>query len=288
MKRYVALLICFFLVFIAWAQFRAHLDYIEQEFVIYGLIRNGAIYTFLGDKPVSTFADYSLEEENEEFDGGKKEDSDFKLGKNDFVLDKSKIKFTKDSFYNHQKLPSLCSSWQKRHKLEGKNFVLVFQEKGEINSVTLVNKRRAREVMEEHYQSMVQSLGVEFDIDDVLDCISSPDSFFWTHIMNVDCGDICPGLMYGFGIENAIKFQAFRYNGSSANDTAKENSIQSLEDRMNILFALDITLTDIILPQYELFFDPDPVLEHYKQERARIQQEYKDVDLHKLFLDAFK
>ena len=81
-------------------------------------------------------------------------------------------------------------------------------------------------------------------------------------------------------------------NNSRAYQSFIDNEEEHLLGKASYEKALSITFNGIdipfMVPQYRMFFDPDPVLEHYKQERARIQQEYKDVDLHKLFLDAFK
>ena len=250
----------------------------EKEFVLEGLVQNLGTYTLLGDKPVSTFVGVELPKFNLELFFRELEDFVwYTLG---WVRSKNEDRYKRAMDWKF---------WKRRNRLNSRRFCLVEQKCSDAISVTFVNKTRVQEVLEEHYHLLVEQIGMDFDICEVMKNIHIPKSFFWTYLMGPKAEHISIGLFYGFGLDNSQKFQQRDLNPDLEKSQICLGSYELVEGELNVILnSVSGQLEDLPLPMYMAFSNPDPVLEHYKQERARIQQEYKDADLHQLFLNAFE
>ncbi|MCH9811764.1 hypothetical protein K0U07_03260 [bacterium] len=250
----------------------------ERDFVEYGLLREGAIYTLLGEKPISQFGAFSHE---------KVSDIEIESLINEcrVKLDKSKLLFTEKDYFKKD-IRILWETWKSRQKLNSKSFALVGHSNQNITFIHLVNKSMLKKVLEENHELLSNFFQMELDIGKILAEIEDPKSFLWTHMMNYEYGHLSMGLLYGFGRENSCIFQ--QYCDENVTMKGKSSSLEGWEDSFNRFYCTNISLDNLILPVFITYHDNDPVLEHYKEERARIRREYKDVDLRQLFIDAFK
>jgi hypothetical protein len=250
---------------------------VERDFAHFGLIRKSAIYTLLGDKPISDFGrvkPYTKPPENRYQEEGKTV----------VRVPSENLTFTKEDHFDID-LIDLWKAWKNRYSASNQRFALVCVGEESDSDLFLVNKVLVREVLEKHYDLFVHSLQMDFDIDQVIKKVDNPKSFFWTHMINCEYGHICMGLLFGYGLENTMEFEQ-----CSIEDSFEEGYIseESDEEMMNRTYTTEVSLDHLALPTYRRFKRPDPVLEHYKKERARIQEEYKDADLRQLLIDALE
>jgi hypothetical protein len=250
----------------------------EKDFAHFGLIRQGAIYTLLGSKPISTFLTMP-----------KSYPSDHEMISTNLkpvAIDFSKCTFTEENRFNKDP-KKLWNIWIKRHVISNNRFALVHLDGEYEEEIFLVNKMSLTELLNERYNLIAKHLNKSFDVDLVIENINDPKSFFWTEIINPDNGWLQIGLCFGYGLENSYKFErcmrADSFDGVFASNDELVN-----EEEVNIRFNQEVTLKDLLIPAFRFFQNPDPVLEHYKQERARIQEEYKDADLRQLLIDALE
>lgn len=249
----------------------------EKDFAHFGLIREGAIYTLLGDKPLSDFGrvkKYSPPPDNRYKEEGKTLVSTALLN----------VGFTKEDHFDREFI-DLWYVWKKRHNLSNKRFAFVCVGDESDSSLYLVNKTLVRKILEKHQDLFSAAIKIHFNIDTVMQEIDNPKSLFWAHMINYRYGHICMGLLFGFGLENTMAFEQCSINKKFNKEM---ESVESDVDMLNRTYQTEVTLKNVGLPAYRRFEEHDPVLEHYKQERARIQEEYKEADLRQLLIDAFK
>ncbi len=276
LKKYSSMLALIVIGAIAFYLHQVKIYEDEKDFAHFGLIREGAIYTLLGDKPISDFGAISRKKERLE---------PHDLQKVTVVdVSSSKLTFTKNDFYKKE-LIDLWSKWKKRHSISNNKFAFVCIGEELDGDLYLVNKLSVKDILNRYYFLFTKSLGREFNVNTVIEQIDDPKSLFWTHMVNCDYGHICMGLLYGFGLENTMKFEKRSISDSFETGYLLDEPEGVL---LNLGFTKEVSVNDLLLPHYRLFFDPDPVLEHYKKERARIQKEYKDADLRQLLIDALK
>jgi hypothetical protein len=250
----------------------------EKDFAYFGLIREGAIYTLLGDRPVSDFGTYVYPNQDSESNSILIEQEPEKLDISKLTCSE-KDHFKKDPY-------KLWLQWKRRKKLTGSNISLVCVRQEGIDCLYLVNKTLVRQVLLKHYDLLVACIQTDFNVDKVLSKIEDPRSLFWMRLMNVEYGHIGMGLLFGYGLENTIGYHNYRLQHE--NGMGGYLYDESMEEYYNRMYTISVSLEHLPLPRYCIFQNPDPVLEHYKKERARIQEEYKDADLRQLLIDALE
>ncbi|MCH9617240.1 MAG: hypothetical protein SP4CHLAM5_11210 [Chlamydiia bacterium] len=250
----------------------------ERDFATFGFIRKGAIYTLVGDKPISDFG-HRVKPHT-------KSVTPEEVGFRKVKLDLSKLRYSKNDYFKKNPI-DMWKRWKKRHNTSGKHFALVLVDYRSTEQIYLVNKPALKEVLSTHYHLIVDAIHEEFNISQVLQEIDNPNSFFWKKIMSPKYSRIQMGLCFGYGLENATQFE------KCITDTGFENAFSSNNDKhneasVNLRFQSKVSLKDLFIPVFRFFKESDPTVNFYKKERARIQKEYKDADLRQLLIDALK
>ncbi len=248
------------LAIISWLPYQYKKQQTERAFAEYLLIRETGIYTLLGSKPITSVL------------------LSYKQVNNSKPAEPTPIfglQFTKSNHFKKE-LPDLWKHWKKRRPINSSHFSLVTIREKSSEDLCLVNKNLVRAALQEYYSKIAEHLGEDFNIDDVINTIDEPDSYFWTKIFK---HHLACGIFYGYGIENSEKFKI---------DTSNAKFSNSIKDLLNARFKKNISLSDLPLPMFKSFSDPDPMIAKYKTERQQIQDKYQYANLRKLLTEALR
>jgi hypothetical protein len=149
-------------------------------------------------------------------------------------------------------------------------FEQTFEEDPTITFLYFVDILRTALLIQDNYSDFSKAVGFDFDPLEVV--LEMPDSSspFWTK-MNA----LTWGLLFGYGKENASSFQWKHFS-----DGSKSSSFFSCIDcERSEKFAAKKSQDTFDLPAFISFFENDPVVEKYKNERSTIQKIYKKEDL---------
>ena len=269
---------------------------ILDKFFRYLLLNESGIYTLVSSKPI-TEGQFFYEEDNEKkklhwdklseeekrerillINRDKPEDMSFYknlpkeikkkaiiLRDRDYILDQSQVIKNWDVI---EKIPLSANYILKREKLE------LSTEEGPIPfyNIFFVNVLETALLLQKNYELFRNVVGFDFDAMSVVLELKEEKSEFWDKLEESK-NSLLWGLLYGFGDKNSFVFQ-WKHNEKYG----LSNVLQTFSYEE---FIPNPTIKNFPIPTFVSFFKDDPVVDHYKKERDKIQKLYEG----KNFLD---
>jgi hypothetical protein len=234
----------------------------EREFVDFILIRERGIFTLLGSKPVSEFPLKCLSVNRELTDAEKK---------------RVNAQRRHRSRYFHRHLSDLWTRWKKSHSLESGQFLLLEVEDSEQINLLLINKPLLRKTLSEHYEDFASCMSGEFDAEELIGDVQRLKELFHRSSKS----HLLMGVIFGYGYNNAQKYRSQQFQDADSGCSI------DIKDYIRTRVKRHVTLSDLVLPTFAHFTNPDPQVLQYEKERAEIQAKYRGKDLRKVFIDVF-
>lgn len=262
-----------------------------DKFFRYLLLNESGIYTLLGSKPITDVwflcesKDEKIkrwgklsEKEKENrvllFNKDKKADMDFyrtlpkKLRKRSFVIPDKDYLIDFECFVENWSLIKKVP-YSNRYLLIGKEGFNKKEKEG-VFRIVFVDILKTALVIQENYSLFKDFVGFDFDPVVVVMELKEDKSIFWDKLKKGDCSFLW-GILYGFGKENSLCY-FWKH---------KHKFLNEIEDFDSEEFIPTPSLCNFSIPAFAAFFKYDPVVQKYKIERERIQNEYQGKD----FLD---
>lgn len=230
------------------------------------MVDEHGIYTLWGSKPLTLIIidQYTDKERQEYYESLSEEEK-----KNGIIIEKY------DLLENWKKWEEISSRFVfKRHLL----FKSDLYEDLHASFIFFVDIFKTALVIQENYEIFKRAVGFDFNPLEVVLEMTQKNSPFWEKLKG---SAIHWGLLYGFGPKNAWAFQWKNYEQAPSS----EQFLQSLKGRFSnpsLTGKVKFSLTHLEIPSFISFDENDEMIEHYKKERARIQNIYKGKD----FLDV--
>jgi len=151
--------------------------------------------------------------------------------------------------------------------------------------VDVINIREMTWTLYKHYQTFKKELGYDFDPIKVTLEFEDPESKFWNGVF---LNNLLTGIAYGFGERNSYFFsEEMRWDkktGEKAGSMPIFAGLMPKEYDSFYKYYTDGKLEHMQLPMFRSYIvasGEEPVLSHYKSERARIQKLLKGKNLAK-------
>lgn len=283
-----------------------------EKFFRYFMFHDTAIYTLLGSKPLTEMTlcyeelpkEILREKERESYvyfqlNKKNKKDMEFykKLTKEE-KEEKAYLIRDKDFIYD---INELWEKWEKiQHRFPIKKKYLLIKklrpsyhisQRSSENSETiydiyLVNVHNTALVIQENYDLFKKMVGFDFDPLEIVFELENEKSDFWDVHNGKDPWRYCIqwGLLYGFDKNNSYSYmwkgRHFKLD-CSEKELNWSNSVEtwsSCPDRPCVSDRKAFSISNFPLPAFKTFFETDPVIEKYKNERKKIKQLYKRKD----------
>ncbi len=233
-------------------------------------LRESAIYTLWGTKPITRIIVRHISEEEVEREYLQLTEEE----KKEVVL-----------FPEAYDLPENLEKWEKIQSHIPMQRYLFFKKPHprdqRFEQLFFVNIEETAQALQEHYEIFKKHLGRDFDPLEEACNLENNDSFYW------DSNALLHGILFGYGLRNSSCFY-WKWFADSEKNQKMDIFLDSLEYR----FAEDLrkfthyTFKHFMLPAFASFSPEgqDEVVEKYIQERKRIQQIYKGKDFVNLTL----
>jgi hypothetical protein len=262
--------------------------FILDKFFKYLMLNESGIYTLIGSKPITDIW-FLCENQDEQikrwgklsekekenrvllFNKDKKTDMDFyrtlpkKLRKRAFVIPDKDYLIDFECFVENwnliKKVP--CSN---RYLLVGKEGFSKKEKEG-VFRIVFVDVLKTALVIQENYSLFKDFVGFDFDPVSVIMELKEDKSIFWDKLKGEESSFLW-GILYGFGKENSLCY-LWKHKHKFLN---KIESFDSEE------FIPTPSLRNFSIPAFASFFENDPVVKKYKNERNAIQKEYQGKD----------
>lgn len=283
-----------------------------EKFFRYFMLRETAIYTLAGSKPLTEMSLFYEDTPEEQLREEKREEFVyFLLNRNDEKdmkfyeqlspvekEEKAQLVYDQDFIYNIEKLWDKWEKIQHRFPLK-KQFLLVKKERPRegwkeifpgcraIYDIFFVDVLKTAMVIQENYELFKRVVGYDFDPLEIVFELENEHSDFWNTIRGKEAWKYSYlwGLLYGFGKENT--FSHFWKNRHSRDTycNEKEKTLaaslktwSSCKNRPSPTDSGAFTISNFTIPAFKSFAQNDPVVAKYEMERGKIQQFYKGKD----------
>ncbi len=280
-----------------------------EKFFRYWMLRETAIYTLIGSKPLTEF--YLFYYDNSEEQKKDRENLYFLLNQNnkkdmEFYESLSSIEKQEKAYLISEKdfihnIEDLWGKWERiQHRFPlKKRFLLIKKERPKdhwkdvfptcraVYDIFFVDILKTALVIQEHYGLFKQAVGFDFDPIEIVFQLEKEHSRFWDIIGGKDAWKYSPlwGILYGFGKENSFSF------------LWKNRHIRNLHsNEQEKLFALNLpkwsscpdspwfddkngfSISNFGIPIFASFTENDPIIARYEAEREKIKKLYQGKD----------
>lgn len=234
-----------------------------DKFLTYVMIKNGAIYTLVGSKPMTTFRICPDIDEQE---------------KRAIYAAQSEQLKKHISFEKFKPCREDCKQlWKDWKKVEkqylGNQFLFLEFEKWE--SGIFINIPSAILVFNKYYDEFVKITGQHFTPEQAVYQIGNNSDPFWSKVVK---NHYLMGILLGFGEKNSRCFQSEREKGI-------DFPIRKVSEEENLKI---LSINEITLPVFTVYDLNDDQVEKYRLEREKIINLYKNQDFKDFTLKILK
>lgn len=177
-------------------------------------------------------------------------------------------------------------NWKKweifRNSLDVNRFLLFMKKDPEdpkLPIVYFINILEMALTIEKNYPLFRKSVGRDFDSLNVIYEMEEEGSEFWEIVFN---DSTLMGLLYGFGLENALAFH-WKYRNNHPCETALSSHLYYTFNDLPANQG-EASLRTFSIPIFASFSSEDPVVKKYLFEKKSIQEMYKHQDFVELTL----
>jgi hypothetical protein len=226
-----------------------------EKFFKYVMLDEGAVYTLWGYKPMTVIpvSYYSDEEMRIAYEQ---------------MTEKEKKSVTILEGYD---LPENWENWQSISSRFAIKRYLFFKkidpEDAKCCLIYFVDIAQVVAVLQKNYEFFKRETGLDFNPLEEIHKIEA-GSEFWQKALNHSA---LVGLLYGFGFENSVLFNCKYGKHPEFSNEFRQSLSPHFSDHSSYGKA---TLLTFSLPIFASFFDKDPTIEKYQQDREQIKRNY--------------
>jgi|GEM_PF-1609916 len=244
-------------------------DELIKDFISHAMIRNYCLYTLYGYKPITAiniqYGPVSEKKRKQAYEKLPKEKQN-QLPYDKFVFPECSGR-TQWSYLKEE---------LKTKNLEEHFFIEYSFEHGkEFDSVLFVHKPSLINILQQNYADFKRELSLEFDPLKKVEELERGCFEFWDKIFK-EKHHYLMGIVFGFGDENARKFQL------ELDNKAVAKRVKHVPDsEIRKLFKDKVTVQDLGIPQFISYDKDDKVVANYREKRKLIVSRLKEKNLKK-------